>query len=78
MAISFVKLAPFVALAILAAGVGGFFYGKNIGKELAESKQKDVIIEGVESREEIEHINKGLDHNTIVERLNGGGWLRND
>lgn len=65
-------------LASVLAGVGAFFYGKRIGKELAESKQKTVIINATNYREQIEHENQSLKRDDIIERLDDGQWLRND
>ncbi len=62
----------------ILSGVGAFFYGKHIGKELAESKQKTVIITATNHREQIEHENKLLNRNDIIDELNDGDWLRND
>lgn len=63
---------------ILIAGVGGFFYGKNIGKELEQSKQKTVVIEANDYREKIEHEGKLLTRDELIDELDTGGWLRND
>lgn len=70
----FVKLIPYLIALVLLVGV--FLYVKNLGKTECENEQKSVIIEGIKDREKIEHKNKSLEHNDIVDRLDDGGWLR--
>lgn len=72
---SLFKLAAFSVF--LGIAIGGFFYIKGLGKAECESKQKTAIIEGEKNRDKIEHENKSLERNIIIERLNSNGWLRN-
>ena len=74
MGLSFLKLAPYIAIVLIV--IAGFFYVKNLGKIECENNAKTVILEGVKDREKIEHENKGLEHNGIVKRLDANGWLR--
>lgn len=72
------KALPYLLVVSMLGGVGAFFYGKHLGKELAESKQKTVVIEAANYREVIEHENKNLSRDDIIDELSDGNWLRND
>lgn len=71
-------MTKYLLLGSAIAIIGAFFYGKSIGKDLAESKTKTVIIEANNYRERIEHEGKNLSRDELIDELADNGWLRND
>lgn len=70
------RFIPYIVMALMV--VGGLLYVKNLGKIECENEQKTQIIAGEKQRKQINHANKNLKRETLINSLDDGGWLRND